>query len=690
MKNSSASFRDRFADIPLIDKILVLFNIICILITSIYIFTGSIEYFTSDSAAYNILGRESFISGELYPQDWYTSTAVFGLGPNVLIWFFSNFSNDQILIRNLSVFVFYIILIISVIYLSKVLKSRSCLVIIPVLSIGFSEVYTEMIYSQAAYIGGVIISIILPALFISSVSDRNKINKLALILFVVLYSLYAHNSVMILQQITVPLIGAVVLYIFFRIYKDKKLDLHEYKSMLLITAILAVIALINLLIYKKVIEPNSLTEAYNSTLTVMMTPDKILNNISVFFQSVLYVTGFGYGVNILSVAGIMAIIRVVCCAALILVFPIKLAVKYKEQSDTVKLFMLFVFVHVAEVFIICFWGTLPDMYAGGRYMITSVSLLSILGVYYIYTYILKERNVLSVAYLLFIFAYLAVDAVPIIQSSADYKNITAGKKGLSDFLYENELTYGYATFWNSANNSVISDFKVQINPVNVSAEDISPYYWLCVGRYFDPENYSGKSFLLLTDTEAAQYEESNSYSKLGAPDDVLHYNGYSIYVYPYNISENNFNGVKKLIGAEISFSKSENNTDVLGSGWSDLEDWGVWSVGNENVLNFGIPSDTTGTLELSVDLFSFHEPRDLGVYINDKLLDTITVDVDSKTYSLSIPEDYYKDGAPYGLGRLMTVKFTQTAEVSPHDLDENLSDTRDLGVGMSRLVINQQ
>ena len=215
-------------------------------------------------------------------------------------------------------------------------------------------------------------------------------------------------------------------------------------------------------------------------------------------------------------------------------------------------------------------------------------------------------------------------------------------------------------------------------------------YWLCVGRYFDPENYSGKSFLLLTDTEAAQYEESNSYSKLGAPDDVLHYNGYSIYVYPYNISENNFNGVKKLIGAEISFSKSENNTDVLGSGWSDLEDWGVWSVGNENVLNFGIPSDTTGTLELSVDLFSFHEPRDLGVYINDKLLDTITVDEDSKTYSLSIPEDYYKDGAPYGLGRLMTVKFTQTAEVSPHDLDENLSDTRDLGVGMSRLVINQQ
>ena len=149
-------------------------------------------------------------------------------------------------------------------------------------------------------------------------------------------------------------------------------------------------------------------------------------------------------------------------------------------------------------------------------------------------------------------------------------------------------------------------------------------------------------------------------------------------------------GLDYVIGNEINYSNLSNDFYNLGSGWSDLEDWGVWSVGNENVLNFGIPSDTTGTLELSVDLFSFHEPRDLGVYINDKLLDTITVDVDSKTYSLSIPEDYYKDGVPYGLGRLMTVKFTQTAEISPHDLDENLSDTRDLGVAMTKLIINQQ
>lgn len=691
MDNKKTFLKEKIAEMSLADKILIVINIICFVITSVYIFTGSIEYFTSDSASYNILGRESYLTGSIYPEDWNTSTSVMGLGPNILIWFFSNFFSDQILIRNLSVFVFFIILTISFVYTSKVLKSRSFLIIAPVLFIGFSGVYKEMLYSQAAYIMSVCISVLLPALFIASIADKNKIRPLSLILFVVLYTMYGHNSITIVQQVTIPLVAAVLLYVFFRVYNDKKLDLRDDRKLLLLTAAFIMVALINFVVYKKIIEPSSLKQAYNSNLTVMMNSDKILSNLTVFFQSVLLISGFEFGANILSFSGIFALIKIVCAAALLVYFPIRLAKRYKEQSDPVKLFILYSFVHVIEVFIICFWGTLPDMYAGARYMISSAVLLCILGGYYLYTYIISEKTVLSAAYLLIYCAYLGAGAVPTLQSSANYQNILSDKKSLSEFLYDNNLTYGYATFWNAGNNSVLSDFKVQINPVTLNDQGVSAYYWLCVGRYFDPDNYNGDSFLLLTDSEAAQYESTSAYSAFGTPQEVLHYNGYSVYVYSYNISENNFKGQRgSIIGKEISLKLSEYNEDILGSGWSDLEDWGVWSVGNENILYFGLPEDISGNLEMSIDLFSFHEPRDVDIYINDEKLETINVAVDSSTYSISIPESYYQNGASYGSGKLMTVKFTQTAELSPHDIDENLPDTRQLGLGMSRLSITQQ
>ncbi|MCH5203853.1 MAG: hypothetical protein J1F03_03840 [Oscillospiraceae bacterium] len=685
------TLKSKYKDLSVIERLLFLICIICITIRSVYIFTGSIEYFTSDSAAYNILGREENLTGTLYPEDWNNATAMFGFGPNVLIWAFSNFITDQMVLKNLSFFIFYLFLIASIVYVSKaIFKNRSYLVAVPIISIGFSAVYSDMLL-HIQYIVGGIVSVVLPSLFLSSFSENKTKRTVSLILFFVMYSLYAHNSVLILQQVTLPLIAAAILYVLLNSYKDKSIDFRKYKNMIIVTVGFGVLAMVNLLLYKKVFEPEELRHSYNSVITVFMQPNSVLNNISIFIQSVLHLFGFSYGENLLSFAGAAGLIKVLCAVLLLIYFPIRLVKKYREQSDKMQIFILYTLVHVGEIIVIASMGTIPDYIGGARYLITSACLLAVLGSNYIYNYILKETNVLSYASLIVCCGYLALGAFPLIQASSNYKNILNSKKDISDFLCENDLVYGYASFWNAGNNSVLSDFKVQINPVIINDQAIDPYYWLCIGRYFDPETYSGESFLLLTKQEADSFVDSLEYKKLGTPDNILQHNGYVVYVYPYNISVNNFNGEGRIkLNEEISFKADENETGVLGMGWSHPEDWGVWSDGNENTMHFALPKDTSGTLSLNIDLYSYYEPRGVEVYINGNYLSTITVDVFSRTYALEIPEEYYRTADNSDIYKQITVKFTHSAEYSPHDYYPENPDTRKIGLGLTKLIVLQE
>ena len=74
---------------------------------------------------------------------------------------------------------------------------------------------------------------------------------------------------------------------------------------------------------------------------------------------------------------------------------------------------------------------------------------------------------------------------------------------------------------------------------------IKPYYWLTVKRFFDPNNYKGTSFLMLTHDELRYYfpngiEELN----LGKPKKVLEFKKYLIFVFDYNISEKFSDGIE--------------------------------------------------------------------------------------------------------------------------------------------------
>lgn len=88
---------------------------------------------------------------------------------------------------------------------------------------------------------------------------------------------------------------------------------------------------------------------------------------------------------------------------------------------------------------------------------------------------------------------------------------------------------------------VLSNFDIEIGGVLLQ-EYIVPYRWLSSDISYDPDSYTGESFLMLTDAEAEVFEKQIGFAVLGDPSQILSYDGFKIYVYPYNIAENDFYG----------------------------------------------------------------------------------------------------------------------------------------------------
>lgn len=87
---------------------------------------------------------------------------------------------------------------------------------------------------------------------------------------------------------------------------------------------------------------------------------------------------------------------------------------------------------------------------------------------------------------------------------------------------------------------MLSNNKVRVRGILLDDEKIKPHYWLTSKRFYEPDYYVGKSFLLLT-----EYEIKNGFTphvlainNLADPIKVLKFKKYTIFVYDYNIACN--------------------------------------------------------------------------------------------------------------------------------------------------------
>ena len=107
---------------------------------------------------------------------------------------------------------------------------------------------------------------------------------------------------------------------------------------------------------------------------------------------------------------------------------------------------------------------------------------------------------------------------------------------LADYLEQQGLRYGYATFWNANTVNVHSAGRVAIRPVGALAGLPMPVRHLSSDRWYRANAWRGESFLMLSDDERARFDWPRLAALLGSPSRELVYGSARIIVYPYNIA----------------------------------------------------------------------------------------------------------------------------------------------------------
>ena len=112
----------------------------------------------------------------------------------------------------------------------------------------------------------------------------------------------------------------------------------------------------------------------------------------------------------------------------------------------------------------------------------------------------------------------------------------SGVEGLTDFLENKGLQYGYATFTNAEEYSVLSNNRVRIRSVVFDQETVSPVKWLTSDTFYEPDIYIGNTFLMITEDELKK-GFPNGINVWGQPKETFKYKKFNIFVYNYNVSK---------------------------------------------------------------------------------------------------------------------------------------------------------
>ena len=132
----------------------------------------------------------------------------------------------------------------------------------------------------------------------------------------------------------------------------------------------------------------------------------------------------------------------------------------------------------------------------------------------------------------------AVSFADVTEIPADYNRDDIMHR-LVDKLEEEELTYGYATFWNSQTITILSDSKVRTSMIRTDEGKgvWTDFYQNYYSSYKDQEGVD-KYFLLVSSYEDKQALENEEWAAfvLEEKPEIIYFEDYKIYVFDRNLN----------------------------------------------------------------------------------------------------------------------------------------------------------
>ena len=499
--------------------------------------------FEADSAFFVTLAQEQIRTKSLFPEGIYYSTGLFILTPNLLVIPFLFVTDNLVLARQLAILLlwFFIYLLLYKLFVSKKEKNKTGFIVASSL---FSLLYinasvVSMHFYQGAYVGHLFF-LLLFLNIINKIITENAYTTKHYFYIVAIYVLANLGDLRNLLAWGIPAALAFMLYICLKTKWDycslRYLKNEKHFALVLILSSI-VCFLISVALAKQF---NTFGTTGSISLLLAKDFGKSLSSILVGLFNLF---GNSYETPLLSVGGVGRVINFLVAIIINFLIPIIALKQYKNfNSDSNRFLTFFLMISSAiNILIVFLTGT---SITTDRYLITiynnNILLTSVVISQILHKYLKRGTTAAIFIILAYVFTtnflFLNVQKDSLLTHS--YGHFAEGVEGVHEFLENKRLAYGYATFENADEYSVLSNNRVRIRSVIFMDEKMYSYNWLTAKHFYDESNYVGHTFLMITEAQLNEYFP-NGLRKLdlGEPITVYKYKNFNIFVYDYNIGK---------------------------------------------------------------------------------------------------------------------------------------------------------
>lgn len=344
-------------------------------------------------------------------------------------------------------------------------------------------------------------------------------------------ALCSMNGIQAIAIYALPAFAAVAAECFF----DFKAKWNETKNLrkYMALSVLAAGILIGLLLGR--IVNGNLAAGYAAAYSSFSATGEWIGNFEKLFPSFMTLLGVKVSSATLlySIEGIGNLIRIVC-SLILLAVPVIMACMY-HKFETIAYRLMILVHHFMTLLILLGWifGKLSAANWRLSPIAATSTILSVMFIKWIIEKTTYKRLSLIIAVpILCVCLTTSLEILTIEKQTAE----NAALNQLTDFLKENDLKYGYATFWNANIITMMSDSEVKVRVITLEKDGYKKRLYQTNKNWYETVNGYDEYFVILTDQEMEDYYNQISYHYEEA-EKILKCGVYYVLVYPYNVMQ---------------------------------------------------------------------------------------------------------------------------------------------------------
>lgn len=495
----------RMIEKKIVKSILLIAMLLSICGVIYIILAYSKNYFHSDCAGFLFLAKEQLAQKKMFPDGFHYTTDIFFLMPNITMIPFLAVLNNELFAHELGILLYMIIICVMIFKLFWDVK-KAAVIIVTFFLFPLSWVVIDMFFSQGAYLGECLFKLLLliAIQYLFAVGEKESVKKIYVVCMLYLATGFLVNYAVVRRIATdmLPIFFAFSAMIIIRegisvkgILKQKKLLLYSGCTIIIIGISGIHYALLC----------NRLGFSSPSLNIGIVDSGSFYQNILNFPALVLELLGWT------STSSLFSISTFKTCGVLVyiiisqIIIPVFLLIKVCSISNKFMQFLV-LYVNLSNFitfFVMTASGTMESRYYLPIYF-NNLLLFGLVGKWILddkYE-VLKAVPVIGILILTVCIHGIYIYSVPDEWKQDINLFDPEVNRQFYEFLLANDLTYGYATFWNAYPITVLSNEEVFVVahdagkptvPFYFNANVTDDYRYYAVSEdYYDPELHTGR------------------------------------------------------------------------------------------------------------------------------------------------------------------------------------------------------